>query len=53
MKKIYYVICPGCQKDYYIDRELYLEQRVNPKIRLVCPYCHKEFYGKDTKFIGE
>jgi len=51
MKKIYYLKCPLCAKEYYIDRELYSRVKNNPAINLVCPFCKKEFNGKDAKFI--
>jgi len=53
MKKIYYLFCPACKKEYYMDRELYIEQKKNPKTKLLCPYCHHEFYGKDARFVEE
>jgi hypothetical protein len=53
MKRIYYVFCPTCQKNYYIERELYLKQKQNPSLRLMCPYCHAQFSGRDAQFVEE
>lgn len=51
MKRIHYLNCPECGKEYFIEKRLYLEQERNSEIKLICPYCHKEFYGKDAKFV--
>jgi len=50
MKKEVFLNCPKCAKEYYVMTELYLEQARDPQIKLICPYCHHEFYGKDAKF---
>jgi NAD-dependent SIR2 family protein deacetylase len=46
MKRIYYVECPNCHKDYYISKELYRELKNNPKLELQCPYCKGKFFGQ-------
>jgi ribosomal protein L33 len=50
MKKNYYLNCPECGKEYYLEGDLFQEQKQNPNIKLMCPYCRREFYGKDAKF---
>lgn len=47
---IFHLDCPKCGGEYYLERGLYLEQSRNPEIKLICPYCHEEFYGRDAKF---
>jgi ribosomal protein L37AE/L43A len=46
MAKVYYVMCPACKKEYYIDQILYEAILANPKQKLVCPFCKKEFHQK-------
>ena len=53
MKKNYFLDCPKCGKEYYLEGDLFFEQKRNPKLKLLCPYCQKEFYGKEAKFKEE
>ena len=46
MKRIYYVYCPKCQKDYYIYEDLYMELKKDPNLELQCPYCKSKFFGQ-------
>lgn len=50
--KIYYLNCPKCGKEYYVARALYEIQQKNRDVKLMCPYCQKEFPAKDAKFKG-
>lgn len=44
MAKVHNVMCPACQKQYYLDQMLYDVVIVNRKQKLKCPFCKKEFY---------
>lgn len=46
MAKVNYVACTSCHKEYYIDRILSDALVVNPRLKLKCPYCKKEFQLK-------
>ena len=46
MGKVYYVKCELCQKEYYLDKELYEVILSNPKQKLICPFCKKKFLPK-------
>ena len=48
--KIYYLNCPICGKEYYIARALYEIQLGDPDVKLMCPYCQKEFPAREGKF---
>ena len=50
--KIYYLDCPKCGKEYYVVRALYEIQQKNRDVKLMCPYCQKEFPARDAKFEG-
>jgi len=43
MAVVYYVTCPACKKDYYLQRDLYQVTISKPQQKLKCPYCKKEF----------
>ncbi len=51
MAKVYYVDCPECKKEYYIDRIL-LEQGVE-KIYMKCPYCKTKFSKPKAEMLKE
>ncbi len=44
MAKVHYVTCPACRDEYYLDQSLYDAIQTNPRQKLVCPYCKKEFH---------
>jgi ribosomal protein S27E len=44
MAKVYYVECPGCRKEYYLDKVLHQTVLSNPGQSLKCPFCKKEFF---------
>jgi transposase-like protein len=48
MAKVHYVECALCGKEYYLDRILSEVVEANPKQKLKCPFCKKEFL-KDGK----
>ncbi len=49
MAKVYYVKCPACQKEYYLEEMLYQTTLSNPKQKLTCPFCKKDFLpAKET-----
>jgi len=43
MAKVHYVVCTSCRKEYYIDQILHEAILSNPKQKLKCPFCKKEF----------
>lgn len=44
MARVHYVQCPSCQKEYYLDQILHEVVLVNPKQKLICPFCKREFH---------
>jgi hypothetical protein len=48
MAKVHYVECSLCGKEYYLDLILSEVVEANPKQKLKCPFCKKEFL-KDGK----
>ena len=50
MAKVYYVACPVCEKEYYLDRMLYEIVISQLKQRLICPFCKEEFFPKKDNF---
>ena len=44
MAKVHYIECALCGKEYYLDRILAEVVEVNPKQKLKCPFCRKEFH---------
>jgi len=43
MAKVHYVECSVCRREYYLDRILSDALIVNPRLKLRCPFCRKEF----------
>ena len=43
MAKVYYVTCPICQKEYYLEENLYKTMSANADLKLKCPFCKKDF----------
>ncbi len=43
MAKVHYIECAVCGKEYYLDRILAEVVEANPKQKLKCPFCKKEF----------
>jgi hypothetical protein len=50
MKRIYYVECPRCHKDYYIYEDLYRELKKDSQLELHCPHCKSKFFGQEGFF---
>ncbi len=46
MARVHYVECASCEKEYYVDRILEDAIAENPKQKLKCPFCKKEFLPK-------
>ena len=45
MAKVYYLKCPACSKQYYLEDNLHNKIMSEPtKHKLKCPYCKKNFY---------
>ena len=44
MATVHYVECTQCHKEYYLDQVLYEAATSDPKQKLRCPFCRKEFY---------
>lgn len=49
MAKVHYVMCPACQREYYLDQILHDAILLNPTQRLICPFCKKEFHLGEAK----
>lgn len=43
MARVNTVTCTSCGKDYYIEKMLTKAIAANPKLKLRCPFCKKEF----------
>ena len=43
MARIHYVTCATCRREFYLDRILFEAVQSNPKQKLKCPFCKKEF----------
>ncbi len=46
MARVYYVTCPVCEKEYYLDQTLYKTSLSNPKQKLKCPFCKEVFLAE-------
>lgn len=52
MARVYYVQCKLCKKEYYVDQILYDAVISNPKQKLRCPFCKKDFcLEADSEFL--
>jgi hypothetical protein len=40
MDKVSYVTCPGCSRDFYVERSEYAG---HPEAPCQCPFCLREF----------
>ncbi len=47
MAKVYYIQCPKCNKEYYIDNILW--EREKDEIKTKCPYCKNAFTQKKNE----
>ena len=48
MERIFWVTCPNCQGRFYCDYELRFQE-----VKLICPYCGREFQVKESPQIDE
>jgi len=45
MAKMFYITCPKCSQQYYLEDLLYNKLLLDPKsYQLKCPFCKKDFY---------
>ena len=48
MERVFWVTCPDCGDKHYCDYELR-----HKEIKLICPFCGKEFFDRESPEIDE
>lgn len=53
MAKVYYVTCPICRKEYYLEEMLYKTMSSKANLKLKCPFCKKDFLPAKEALVAK